>query len=45
MNPLGGLAVRNRSGEAEGSGKDGVAPSASLNGMRRSEEAKVLAKA
>jgi hypothetical protein len=31
-------------GGAEGPGKDGVAPTASLDGMRRSEKAKVLEK-
>jgi hypothetical protein len=39
------VAVRNGGGEAEGPGKDGVAPAASLNDMRRSEKAKVLEKA
>jgi hypothetical protein len=38
------VAVRNGGGEAEGPGTDGVAPTASLNGMRRSEKAKVLEK-
>ncbi len=36
------MAVRNGDAEAEGPGVDGVAPTASLNGMRRSEKAKVL---
>jgi hypothetical protein len=35
------VAVRNGDGGAEGPGKDGMAPTASLNGMRRSEKAKV----
>ena len=35
------MAVRDGSGGAEGPGKAGVAPTASLNGMRRSEKAKV----
>ena len=39
------MAVRNGGGGAEGPGKDGVAPTASLNGMSRSEKAKVLEKA
>ena len=39
------MAVRNGSGEAEGPGTDGVAPTASLNGMWSSEKAKVLEKA
>ena len=39
------MAVRDGSGGAEGPGKAGVAPTASLNGMRRSEKAKVLEKA
>ena len=43
MNPLGG--GEDGGGGAEGPGKDGVAPTASLNGMRRSEKAKVLEKA
>ena len=34
------MAVRNGGGEAEGPGTDGVAPTASLNGMRPSEKAK-----
>jgi hypothetical protein len=42
MNPWGG--GEDGGGGAEGSGEDGVAP-ASLNGMRRSEKAKVLEKA
>ena len=37
--------VRDGSGEAEEPGKAGVASSASLNGMRPSEKAKVLEKA
>jgi hypothetical protein len=32
-------------GAVGGPGEDGVAPTASLNGMRRSEKAKVLEKA
>ena len=36
------MAVRDRGGGAEGPGEAGVAPTASLNGMRRSEKAKVL---
>jgi hypothetical protein len=43
MNPLGG--GEDGVGGAEGPGGDGVAPTASLNGMRRSEKAKVLEKA
>jgi len=39
------VAVRNGSGEAEGPGTDGVAPTASLNGKWSSEKAKVLEKA
>ena len=41
------MAVRDRSGGAEESGKAGVAPTASLNGtgVRRSENAKLLEKA
>ena len=39
------MAVRNGGGGAEGPGKDGVVPTASLNGMRPSEKAKVLEKA
>ena len=42
INPLGG--GEDGGGGAEGSGEDGVAPTASLNGMRRSEKAKVLEK-
>jgi hypothetical protein len=43
MNPLGGGEGRRwRSG---GPGKSGVAPTASLHGIRRSEKAKVLEKA
>jgi hypothetical protein len=43
MNPLGGGEERGR--KSGGAWKDGVAPTASLNGMRRSEKAKVLEKA
>ena len=39
------MAVRDGSGEAEDPGNAGAAPTASLNGMRRSEKAKVLEKA
>ena len=39
------MAVRNEGGGAEGPGKDGVAPTASLNGMRRIEKAQVLERA
>ncbi len=40
------MAVRNGGGEAEGPIKDGVAPTASLNGMRPSKQtAEVLEKA
>jgi hypothetical protein len=39
------VAVRNWGGGAEGPGKAGVAPTASLNGMRGSEKAKVPEKA
>ena len=39
------MAVRNGGGGAEEPGEDGVSPTASLNGMRRSEKAKVLDKA
>jgi hypothetical protein len=39
MNPLGGGEERGR--RSGGAGKDGVAPTASLNGMRRSEKARV----
>ena len=42
MNPLGGGEKR---GRRSGAWKDGVAPTASLNHMRRSEKAKVLEKA
>jgi hypothetical protein len=43
MNPLGvGEERRRRSGGAR---KDGVAPTASFNGMSRSEKVKVLEKA
>jgi hypothetical protein len=42
MNPLGGCEGR---GWRSGVGLAGVAPTASLNGMRRSEKAKVLEKA
>jgi hypothetical protein len=45
MNPLGGGKDEDGVGGAEGPGEDGVAPTASLNGMRRSEKAKVLEKA
>jgi len=38
------VAVRDGGGGAEGPRKTGVAPTASLNGMRRSEKAKVLEK-
>ena len=38
------MAVRNGGGGAEGPEKDGVAPTASLQGMSRSEKAKVLEK-
>jgi hypothetical protein len=37
--------VEDGGGGAEGPGEDGVAPTASLNGMRRSEKARVLEKA
>jgi hypothetical protein len=43
MNPLGGGDGRGRR-SGEGPGKARVAPTASLNGMRRSEKAKVLEK-
>jgi hypothetical protein len=43
MNRLGG--GEDRGGRAKGPGEDGVALTASLNGMRRSEKAKVLEKA
>ena len=43
MNPLGG--GEDGGGEAEGPGEDGVAPTATLNGMRRSDKAKVLERA
>ena len=43
MNPLGG--GEDGGGEAEGPGEDGVAPIATLNGMRRSDKAKVLERA
>ena len=39
------MAMRDGGGGAEGPGKDGVAPVASLNGMRRSEKAEVLEQA
>jgi hypothetical protein len=39
------VAVRDRSARAEEPGKAGLAPNASLNGMRRSEKAEVLEKA
>ena len=39
------MAVRDGSGGAEAPIKAGVAPTASLNGMRRSEKAEVLEKA
>ena len=39
------MAVRNGGEGAEGPRKAGVAPTASLDGMRRSEKAKVLEKA
>ena len=37
--------MRDGDGGAEGPGKTGVAPAASLSGMRRSEKAEVLEKA
>ena len=40
MNPLDG--GEDGGGGAEGPGEDGVTPTASLKGMRRSEKAKVL---
>jgi hypothetical protein len=43
MNPLGGSVERGR--RSGGAWKDGVALTASLDGMRRSEKAKVLEKA
>jgi hypothetical protein len=43
MNPLGGGEERGR--RSGGAWKDGVAPTASLDGRRRSEKAKVLEKA
>jgi hypothetical protein len=39
------VAVRDGSGGAEGPGKAGVAPTASLDGMKRSEKAEVPEKA
>jgi hypothetical protein len=39
------VAVRDGSGGAEEPGKAGVAPTASLNGLRRSEKAEVPEKA
>jgi hypothetical protein len=39
------VAVRDGDGGAEGPGKTGVAPTASLNDMSRSEKVKVLEKA
>ena len=38
------MAVRDGGGGADGPGKAGVAPIASLNDMRRSEKTKVLEK-
>jgi hypothetical protein len=43
MNPLGGGEEQGR--RSGGAWKDGVAPTASPNGMRRREKAKVLEKA
>jgi hypothetical protein len=43
MNPLDGGEERGR--RSGGASKDGVAPTASLNGMRRRKKAKVLEKA
>ncbi len=43
MNPLGGCEERGR--RSGGAWKVGGAPAASLDGMRRSEKAKVLEKA
>jgi hypothetical protein len=43
MNPLGGGKERER--RSGGAWKDGVAPTASLDGRRRSEKAEVLDKA
>ena len=39
------MEVRDGGGGEEGPGKAGVAPTASVNGMRRSEKAKVLEQA
>ncbi len=39
------MAVKDGSGGAEAPGKAGVAPTASLNDMRRSEKAEVLEEA